>query len=411
MKKLMIAMASILTIFLIAGCGNGDSSNSTGKKSDKIVFAYWGDESENRAIKEAVSAFSEEYPEIEVETQWIQKDYLTKVQVQIAGNTAADVYLISGGDLPGFANSFAEQTLNEEIYLNESVIEPMKFEDVVKAKPFVIKSKVMAINKDLFKKNNIELPDKAEGMTTEEFESVVEQLTDDQASPTVYGMEPAWFDPWIYTFGGMQYRNNNTESNMDAPEVIEAADYVVGLKDKKVHPASEEAEGQSMIEWFLSGRIGVFTNFGPWNLPQMRDVKGFEWDLVPFVGNGGSKEVNGLAVSKESKQAENAQIFVDFMTDNPKAQTIIGANENAYGVPVLSEVVDSFTTIYEDKNLQAFVDGAYNQTPQETQKNTNEILSVKNTALQSTTLKDGDKTPAEVFPGLAKDITKIIQGN
>lgn len=411
MKKLMAIVASMLALFLITGCGSGGDGDSGAKKSDEIVFAYWGDESENRAIKEAVTAFSEEYPDIPVETQWIQKDYLTKVQVQIAGNTAADVYLISGGDLPGFASSFTEQTLDESIYLNESVIEPMKYEDVIKAKPFVIKSKVMAINKDLFEKNNIELPDKAEGMTTEEFETIVEKLTDAEASPTVYGMEPAWFDPWIYTFGSMQYKNNNTESNMGAPEVIDAANYVVGLKNKKVHPASEEAEGQSMIEWFLSGRIGIFTNFGPWNLPQMRDVKGFEWDLVPFVGNGGSKEVNGLAVSKDSKQAENAQIFVDFMTDNPKAQKIIGANENAYGVPVLSEVVDSFTTIYEDKNLQTFVDGAYNQTPQETQKNTNEILAVKNTALQSTTLKNGDKTPAEVFPKLAEDITKIIQGN
>lgn len=409
MKKMVIIMASILTLFAVTGCAKDKGAD--GSKQDKITFAYWGDESENKAIKEVVTAFSKKNPEIEVETQWIQKDYLTKLQVQIAGDTAADVYLISGGDLPGFSDSFAEQMIKEDLYINETVVSPMMVADEVKAKPFIIKPKVMAINKDLFQKNQLELPSLSEPMTPDAFKQVVETLTDAKVNPSIYGSEPVYFNNWIYAFDGSFYKNNGTESNMGAKEVIDTANYLIELKDKKVFPSSEEADGQSMIEWFLSGRIGIYTDFGPWSIPQMKDVKGFDWELIPFVGNGGSKEVNGLAVSKTSKEAENAQKFVDFMCEDPEAQKIIGGNENAYGVPVLAEVVDAFTTIYEGKNLQAFVDAAYNQTPQETQKKTNEISSVQDTDLQSTKLKNGDKEPADVFPKLAEKITRIIQGN
>lgn len=401
-------MLSLLLVVTLVGCGK--SSEEGGSKKEKITFAYWGDESENKAIKEVVSAFHEKNPAIEVETQWIQKDYLTKLQVQIAGNTAADVYLISGGDLPGFSDSFSEQKVNKDLYINESVITPMMVGDQLKAKPFIIKPKVMAINKDLFEKNQLALPSLSEPMTPAEFEEIVEKMTDSTAKPSVYGSEPVYFNNWVYAFGGSFYKDHGQESNFGSKEVIDSANYLIGLKDKKVFPSSEEADGQSMIEWFLSGRIGIYTDFGPWSIPQMKDVKGFDWDLIPFVGNGGSKEINGLAVSSASKQAENAQKFVDFMTEDPEAQKIIGGNKNAYGVPVLAEVVDSFTTIYEGKNLQAFVDAAYNQTPQETQKKTNEISSVQDTALQSTKLKNGDKEPAVVFPELAKKITAIIQG-
>lgn len=131
MKKKLLAALLTLSMFAatLGGCGSTPQEGSTtadtkaaaestetvdkesgstdGNLSEgKIVFAYWGAESENNAIQAAVNDFRTAHPEIEVETQWIEADYLTKLQTQIAGETTADVYLISAGDLPGFAANF-----------------------------------------------------------------------------------------------------------------------------------------------------------------------------------------------------------------------------------------------------------------------------------------------------------------
>ena len=186
-KKKLSAAVLIISVFAaaLAGCGGAkpaeEAAAPTAAKQEemtaenkegtggKIVFAYWGAESENNAIQTAVNAFRASHPEIEVETQWIESDYLTKVQTQIAGETTADVYLISAGDLPGFASNFDTQTVDASKYLSENVIEALQSEGELKARPFIIKPKVMAVNKDLLKAGGVEMPALDTPMTVDEF--------------------------------------------------------------------------------------------------------------------------------------------------------------------------------------------------------------------------------------------------
>lgn len=94
MKKWSLIVLSLLVVIALSACsGNGgntaqSSSNSggnSGTPKGKITFAYWGAQSEADAIKQAIDNFKKTYPDIQVESQWIQKDYLTKLQTMIAG--------------------------------------------------------------------------------------------------------------------------------------------------------------------------------------------------------------------------------------------------------------------------------------------------------------------------------------
>ncbi|MDL2300919.1 sugar ABC transporter substrate-binding protein [Lachnospiraceae bacterium OttesenSCG-928-D06] len=435
MKKITSKfLASLLGLSIVlTGCGNTETvsdaqkQNNTSKETEEVgtsvsssvekdsevsgtvVFAYWGDEKENNAIKNVIASFEDAHPEIKVDAQWIQQDYLTKVQIQIAGDTTADVYLMSASDLPGFADNYITQEADVTNFLNQDVIDSLTINGEIKSKPFIIKPKVMAINKDLFTANGIEIPSLTEPMTPEEFEEIAMKIVDQTQEPQIFGSEPLWMGNWIYSFGGSYYTEDGNASNLASKEVITAADFIVQSKELGYVPDDTQKQGQSMMDWFLSGRIGMYTDFGPWSIPQMSDVKGFDWDLVPMPGNGGGKEINGLSISAKSNNIEAAQIFVDYLCENETAQQIIGGDKSAYGVPVNPNVVQKFENIMPGKNLSAFVYAAYNQTPSETQKKTNEINSVLKKIDDETKIGTGTEMPADVFPAIAEEITKIIQ--
>ncbi|MFC3747828.1 ABC transporter substrate-binding protein [Paenibacillus sp. GCM10012306] len=419
MKKWSLIVLSLLVVIALSACsgnaGSDSSSSNSGGNSGaakgKITFAFWGAQSEADAIKQAIDNFQKTYPDIKVESQWIQKDYLTKLQTMIAGGTTPDVMLISGGDLPGFANAFQELQIDKSLFSSPSFVDSMSVDGKVYAEPFIIKPKVMAINVDLFEKNNIPLPSQTVPMTTEEFKDISKKLTSGEGASKIFGSEPLWLGNWIYSFGGQFYTDDLSKSALDSPEAIAAAEYIVSTKQEGIVPNDSEKQGQNMMNWYLGGRIGMFTDFGPWYLPQMADVQNFKWDLVPFPGNGGSKEVNGLAISKNSKNAEAAKLFIDHMTQNEEAQKIIGGNKNAYGVPVIASATSAFEAVAPNKNLQAFVLAAEKQHTQEAQKSTNEINNEMKAIDDTTPIGIGTKDVKEVFPQVAEKINNILQQN
>ena len=163
-----------------------------------------------------------------------------------------------------------------------------------------------------------------------------------------------------------------------------------------------------MMDWFLSGRIAIYTDFGPWYIPQMEEVS-FDWDLLPYFNNGGCKEVDGLAIAGASENKAAAQVFVEYMCENESAQKAIGGDSSAYGVPVNVDALPAFESIYPEKNMNAYVYAAYNQTPQETQKRTNEISSVMGRVDDETGVGTGTEKPEDVFPDIAAEINEILQ--
>lgn len=429
MRKWTLMVLSLLFVVGLTACGggsnsgnassnagsanagkesSGDSGSGSGPKGN-ITFAYWGAQTEADAIKQVIADFQAKYPNIKVESQWIQKDYLTKIQTMIAGGTAPDVMLISGGDLPGFANAFQEQQIDSSVFSSQSAVDSLTVDGKVYATPFIIKPKVMAINVDLFEKNNIALPSPTEPMSMDQFDEIAKKITSGEGASKIYGSEPLYLPNVIYSFGGRFYNDDMTQSLLGSPEAIKAGEYMVSTKQAGIVPGNTEAQGQSMMDWFLGGRIGMYTDFGPWYIPQMADATNFNWDLVPFPGGGGSKEVDGLALSKDSKNVEAAQVFIKHLTQDENAQKIIGGNKNAYGVPVIASATSAFEQIYEGKNLKAFVLAAENQHIQEAQKRTNEIGNEMDAINDQTPIGIGKNDVKDIFPQVAEKIDEILK--
>jgi multiple sugar transport system substrate-binding protein len=410
----------VLLVSMLTACGGNKDASSSSQASDdspsvtsssKITFAYWGSQTEAEAIKAVVKDFEKNNPNIKVEQQWIQKDYFTKLQTMIAGDTAPDVMLMGGADLPGYAAAFTPLEVIADKFTSSDYVEALIYEGQIYAVPFIIKPKVMAINTDLFEKNGIPLPSKTEPMTPQQFEEIALKLTSGEGKTKVYGSEPLWLGNWIYALGGSYYTEDLSKSALDSPESMAAGEFMVNAKKLGYAPNDTDKQGQDMMNWFLSGRIGMYTDFGPWHIPQMADVEGFKWDLVPIPGNGGSKEANGLSLSKDSKNADAAKAFITYLTESESAQKIIGGNKNAYGIPVIANATADFEQIYPDKNVKAFTLAAEHQTFQEAPKRRNEINSEMKLIDDQTPIGSGKGEVKDVFPMVAEKINKILSRN
>lgn len=417
-KKFLIATLAIAVVAgTMSGCSGASSSSapdsssqspSSQAKPSTVNFAYWGAQTEANAIKAAVANFQSNNSSITIKQNWIQSDYLTKIQTMIAGGTAPDVMLISVGDLPGFCSNFTTPTVDASQYTSKNLVDAMSFGGTTYAMPFIIKPKVMAVNVDVFKARNVPVPSQTQAMTPQQFQETALKLVSGAGSKKIYGSEQLWFGNWLYSFGGSYYKDG--KSALDSSADLQAFNFLVDSRKLGYTPTNAEAQGQDMMNWFLSGRIGMYTDFGPWNLPQLADST-INWELVPFPSGGGSKEVDGLAVCKTSKNQDAANTFVTYMSTNDAAQKIIGGDKNAYGVPVISSAVSAFQTIFPDKDVTAFLTEAKDQTVQEAQKQTNQINTIMNEITDRTALGSGKEAPSAVLPEVAAKVNKILEGS
>lgn len=73
-KKLTIIVAGLLVVSLLSGCGKtSDSASNGGKENggkEELRISWWGGDSRNKAVQEAISKFEEENPNIKVKAEF-----------------------------------------------------------------------------------------------------------------------------------------------------------------------------------------------------------------------------------------------------------------------------------------------------------------------------------------------------
>jgi multiple sugar transport system substrate-binding protein len=386
-------------------------TTATAIAQTQISVAFWGSNEEAAAIELMIDAFEEANPDISVERIWVQSDYEEKVLTMIAGGTPPDVIQISHTSMPGFADQFIPVTIDEDAYSSSLFIEALTFEGELKAIPFVAKPKVMGINVSVFEEQGIELPSLEEPMTPEEFQELAIQLTHGEDEDRTFGSAPLWFTGWLFAFGNTFYNEDGTEVVIGNPEAMEAAQFVID--SAYVHhyaPTPVEAEGQSMFDWFLAGRVAMYPDFGPWYLPLVKEAEDIEWEFVPVPGLGEPLEINGFGISRDSFEPEAAERFALFMSQDETAQTILGTSEAAVGVPVIAAGADAFIESVPDKNLAAFVRAASNSPVPVGHRMDAQIQSEFYTEIEArTALGIGDEDPAVVFPEVEARLNELFE--
>ncbi|MFG1812773.1 extracellular solute-binding protein [Kribbella sp. NPDC049174] len=410
-NRLIPAVAAVL---LAAGCATSNPPASSGSSdSADISFSFWGTNSEAASLKAIAAAFEKANPGTKVTTNWIQSDYEQKLQTSIAAGTQSTVMEISNTSLAGFAPSFAEQQVDPGKFVQPNISESLKYDGKYYAMPFTAKPKVMAINVDAFKAAGLPLPSATTPLTLDEYQEIAAKLSHGEGKSRVYGASNLWFKGWLTAAGGGFYNADATACTFGDAQGLKTAQYVVDMQKNRSAPTSLDVQGQDQAQWFAAGRLGTFSDFGPWTIADFAKISKPDWTLVPVPGKGFPMEVGGLAISKTAsgKQLETAKKFVEFASANPDAQSQLIQGNTALGVPIIAESTGTLEKVLPaERNLAAFTTAMKTGLVSPSVPREAQISGDADKGITSyTPLGSGKDDVAKILPGLNDKCTAALK--
>lgn len=315
---------------------------ATSKAKDAITVWYAGGIEQCKIIKQmATDEFSAQY-KIPVNLQYIKIDALLPATLAgrapdvALGQTAADPINYAMRDAVYDLSSFPDF---QEVIKAFPECATMQFEynGGVYALPETITFPLMFYRTDLVKSRNITLP--------KTWEDVYALLPDLQTSNMNFGyvisttIDATPFVHFLYQYDGSLYKNDNMESNLDAPEAISAfiewTDLYTTYQFDKVLDFSNR---------FRRGElpIGIFDYINGYNTLTLSapEIKGL-WTMAPVPGhmradgtinNTVTATVTGCVLLSQSKNPENAWEFMKWWTStdaqvrySQEVESVLGA--------------------------------------------------------------------------------------
>jgi len=305
---------------LAAGCSR--------PASPTIRLSSWGDVKENAILLDLIGDFQKVHPEIKVELLRVPYDeYNTKLLSQVAGGNAPDVI-------------FAEASNVAEVCWR-GILEPL--DAYVKSDPsfpindfypsildrFTVDGKLYAIPRDIspvclvyYNKKAFDearLPYPKYDWDWNELLVDAKALTKKDATGRTiqwgFTNDSPRLEPWIYSSGARWVDDvrKPTRYTFNEPAFIRGIQFRADLILKhKVMPSPANLTamgGVAATNLFINGTAAMLFS-GIWITPQLRDIKGFDWDVALFPkgpdgkrGYANSGSGYGILSSSKNKKA------------------------------------------------------------------------------------------------------------
>ncbi|MFJ4818595.1 extracellular solute-binding protein [Streptomyces sp. NPDC088801] len=332
-------------VVTLTACGSGSGSSDA-----PLLMTVWGGDPDRKTYQARIDLLVKKHPDLKVKLQLIPGDaYPQKVQTMIAGGTGPDIMQVAES-----VNTYSSknQLLPLDDLAKKANLDPEQrfgpvgslytYQDKLYAIPDRSGAVTVFYNKDMFDKKGVKAP--TADWTWDDTLDAFKELT---VPGKVWGYSGAeWFPQWW----SLAYQNGGTiidaqgRPAVDSDEVVEALQWAGDLVFKhKVAPSKADYADMGPDiggdQAFPNQKVATHAN-GFWVMSGLTKVT-FGWDIAP-MWRGKKQAVSafgsGLAISRTSKQRDNAFKAIDFLT-SPEAQTEIIAS--GQDVPANLEVQKS----------------------------------------------------------------------
>ncbi|WP_035712509.1 ABC transporter substrate-binding protein [Salibacterium aidingense] len=289
-SRLFIPLAGVI-VLLLAGCSDtsenqeeADADAGSTGSDETITLGYYSSGSADEKMEDIISQFEEEHPDITIETQNSPyQQFFQKLDTQIAGGNAPDVWLSDGVFVQKYAERGAAKDLTEWI---DNDLETDEYygldfnkgpEGKYWAVPQGIQIGALFYNKDMFDKAGVEYPD--DSWTWEDLKEAGAELTLDtngntaenaefnaeninQYGLTFFNITEGWM-PVLKSYGGGVLDEDLQTSVIDTPENLEAVEYMTDGMERGIFTDPSDLQAfQSPMSPFPSEtaamRIGIY---------------------------------------------------------------------------------------------------------------------------------------------------------
>jgi raffinose/stachyose/melibiose transport system substrate-binding protein len=423
MKKVMnILVILSLVLVLITGCSSSDSVKTEGKNGNTkdgnvtiTLLHRWPNEPFKGYFDGAIKEFKKTHPNVNVNViSAINEDYKQKINVQLAGNTPPDIFFTWVGE---YGTKFVREgkALDITKYLEEdktwsegiipSTLKPFTVDNKVYGVPVLMDVRMMAYNKDIFKKLGLQEP-----KTWDEFITVLKAVKKSGLTPLGLGNKEPWngglyittLNQRIVDPAVLAKDNNRATGEFTDPGYVEALNKLEQLVPyMNEHPNALSREEERSL--FVNGQIAIMP-LHTIEFPYVKDAA-FEWGTFNFPeiqGGKGDPSVitgapEGFMVSPESKHPEMAVEFLKFITSKEMAakwvettsviSTTKGAVNADNSTPLMNQVIED---VENANDMAIWIDTALD----------GKIFNPYLSGIQE--LLNKDKTPEELMKEIQK---------
>lgn len=322
----------LLLLLILAGCGRA--------ASDKIEITYQTIETlpEQRAIhRKILDAFERSHPEIRVNAVYDTSKF-QKLNVQLAGGAAPDVFYYIVDRLPGPASRGAVRDLSEEFSalaaeFYPEVVEPCRIDGKLMMMPFHFSTDVLFFNRDWFERAGELPPD--ETWDWNKFAEAAQRLAKSRVATVL--PRPLLL---VQSFGATVYADGKCVVN--SPEAIAALEFYRSLVARGIAPttaAMGEMEAFDGVNLFRDQKIPLLVG-RTYMLTEFDKISDFRWD-VAAVPKGKVRwsrlSVGGNCIWSGTKHPREASEFVKFYST--EGAKIAAASRNA--IPALKSAAEA----------------------------------------------------------------------
>ncbi len=363
-------------------------SSSSGEQVT-LTFRLWDDQAAP-AYEASFAEFTKSHPNIKVNVEQVPwGDYWEKLPLDIASNTAADIFWINSSSYGLYADNGNLIDIGAEVGdgggdWNEAVTEQYKRDDKLWGVPQIWDSIALFYNKDLTDAAGVD-PSALTWDPTGAADTLLpaaQKLTLDGAGKNA--ADPA-FDPTTIAQYGynagldlqailLNYLASNgaalqdgDEFSLDTPEGVAAIAYLVDLINKShVAPSAADTNtnGDFSRDQFTQGKMALFQS-GPYNLKNIADAVDFNWAIAPLPAgpSGAVSVVTGVAAVGNADSAHLAET-VEALKWLGTAEGQAALGETGVAFPAVDSAQAGFLKYWEDKgvDVSAFVTQAEGDT-------------------------------------------------
>lgn len=377
---LSIGLVLLLLVLVLAGCG-GSGTSSQGDQVVHLTYALW-DANQQATYQKSIDQFEKLHPNIKVtieQNPWQQ--YWQKLDTQIAGNSAPDVFwdhvayfpqLVQQGALMNLTPLIQQDKLDLSVYYQQ-LLKPYQYQGNDYGLPKDWDTITLFYNKALIQKAGISI-DNLNWNPTDggSFLQALQKLTVDKN-----GLNPtqAGFDAQAVKQYGFVSLNSNQEIYLNyiamnggsfldkpfgtnfmfnQPPAVQALQFLVDLNNKyHVSPPASETNNASNIaeQMFARGQAAIIET-GSWNLNFIASQTNFSWGVaeLPAGPQGRISVFNGLAdaISAKTQHPKEAWELFKWLA-SPQSEQLVGSLGTVW--PGVQSADQGFVQYWQQKNI------------------------------------------------------------
>lgn len=392
MKKIITIISIVLITLYFAF-----SFSMYKKPSDEntITFASWGSQSEVSILNELIEEFVSEN-KINVNFLHIPQNYFQKLHLLFASNNEPDVIFINNQSIPLYIDADLLENLSpyfpevKDTFNNEA-LNCFKKNNEIYAIPRDISNLVLYYNKDLFKKKNINIPNKIQNLN--QLKEILLKAKNKNTWGINYEEDPIFWLYYLVSNGGGAISDDKTQIIINKEESLNALSYYSDIINKyNIAPNKAQVGSMTTAQIFINGKLAMYLG-GRWMFPIFSETITFDWDTITFPSNKDNKlyiDSSGWAISKKSTKKDKAIKLIKFLSSKESSIKFI---KSGLIVPARKDTIEFF--LKENKKNKAFIEMLKNAKPTPVNKNyskINDILKEK-----SQTIFIQNEKPEKVF--------------